>query len=183
MITQAQVMRSLATVVMLTLQDLWSDQVDELPSLDGRLAIDYEGQRAPMIYGPMGTLLVPGVVVEYGTAINRRGRCICPVIVSLAREITLDSAGGSSLEREQEHIGQLASKIRPMIFETKSCPIYSFREDQAAIDGIVDYLDWHDELFTEVMGAPRETLVGNFEPGGWLRSEFTFNVTYRIQES
>lgn len=176
-------MRSLATVVILTLQDLWSDQVDELPSLDGRLAIDYEGQRTPMIYGPMGTFLVPGVAVEYGTVINRRGRCICPVIVSLAREITLDSSGGSSLEREQEHLGRLASKIRPLIFDQKACPIYEFAADQAAIEGVIDHLDWHDELFTEVMSAPREAVVGNFEPGGWLRNEFTFSVAYRIQES
>jgi hypothetical protein len=168
---------------MLTLQDLYADQVNELPSLEGRLAIDYEAQLMPMLFGPMGTFLPAGVVVEYGTAINRRGRCICPVIVSLAREITLDSSGGSSLEREQEHIGQLASKIRPLIFSQKSCPIYEFAEDQAGIVGIVDYADWHDELYTNVMTTPKETVVGNFEPGGWLRSEFTFSVAYRIQES
>lgn len=178
MITAPQVFKSLAASVIAALAEIDVADIESLPIVSGRPALDYEAQPMPLFYGPTGTADSPAIVIEFGTGRNYRWGELCPVVVSLTRNIDRDSRGGSSYERTQQTLGELANKIRPLIFTTKTCPVYVFQPDSWGIVSTVGKLDWHNERLGT--NEPTERFVGEAGPGGWLRWLAEFEGFYRL---
>lgn len=180
--TPELVFRSLGTAAVLALNNL-SPEEDfgefENPlsvprfTMDGgiRVGVTYQGQDMPLIYGPFGTMLIPGITVEFGPIENRRGKCSAAVILSVGRLIRYEP------EIELKYLYDLCSRLYDLVFVTKNCPIYNFDAGEDDIYYKLGSVMWLDEVFRE--SPPYEKLVANpVQVGGWYRNEYRFTARW-----
>lgn len=171
--------RSLGSAAILLLNDLEPFTAFLQLTLDslhsgGRLAYTYQNQTFPMTYGPLGTMILPGICVEMSTAKETYNeKHIMPIIFSVSRQI-LDTP-----ELDLRYLDEMCVKLDGMLRRDNACPVYKFTDDIDDPIQIVGRVLWPTNSL--ILTPLYTKFVGINIAGGWIRKEYHFDIMFHMK--